>query len=513
MDANREVVFVAAENGALPGGKVGGVADVVRDLPIALADLGWRARVVTPSYGSLHKLPGAKHVADFDVPFAGEESTAQLWSVPGSDAKVENLVIHHERFERDGEGVIYFGDEPARPFARDASKFAFFCAAVASWLVSRSESPDAVHLHDWHAGFYTILRKFDERYASLRDVRTVFTIHNLSYQGIRPLEDDESSLLTWFPGMQYDKSILDPRHDDCVNPMAAAIRLADRISTVSPTYAEEICLPSDPATAFIGGEGLEGELQLATDRLTGVLNGCFYDQKASGLDWPQLLDAMRAQVDLWATRKPENRAHVLAKQRLSKLSERPATLLVSVGRLVSQKATLFLAGDGESALDRVAALAGDDGLVIILGSGEPEYEAGILEVTERRKNIVFLHGYSETLADPLYELGDVFLMPSSFEPCGISQMLAMRAGLPCVVHGVGGLRDTVEDGFTGFVFNGKSLENQADGFVGGVERALTLRTNRKRGWQAMKKAAAANRFEWRDSARQTVEQLYEVGRG
>ena len=156
----------------------------------------------------------------------------------------------------------------------------------------------------------------------------------------------------------------------------------------------------------------------------------------------------------------------------------------------------------------MASLAGDSGLVIILGSGEPEYEDAVLAAARRNQNLLFLRGYSETIADPLYEVADLFLMPSSFEPCGISQMLAMRAALPCVVHGVGGLRDTVEDGFTGFVFNGNSLNDQADAFVAAVERALKLRAAKPRAWKAMRHAAAANRFEWRNSAERTISHLY-----
>jgi len=270
-------------------------------------------------------------------------------------------------------------------------------------------------------------------------------------------------------------------------------------------------MPSNPDTAFIGGEGLEGELRQVANRLAGILNGCFYDEQASGLDWPRLLDAIRLQVDEWASKNPDNPAHALATERLATLTTRPANLLVSIGRLVSQKATLFLAGEPVSALERIAEQVSDDGLVIILGSGQPEFEAGILEIARRCENVLFLHGYSETLADPLYELGDLFLMPSSFEPCGISQMLSMRAGVPCVVHGVGGLRDSVEDGFTGFIFNGDSLNEQAESFVASVAKALALRHTRKRLWLAMKQAAAAKRFEWRDAAKRTIEQLYEAG--
>ena len=125
-------------------------------------------------------------------------------------------------------------------------------------------------------------------------------------------------------------------------------------------------------------------------------------------------------------------------------------------------------------------------------------------------NLLFLRGYSESLADPLYELGDLFLMPSSFEPCGISQMLAMRAGQPCVVHAVGGLKDTVDDEQTGFVFNGHDLQSQASAFVASTRRALAVRKNQPAVWRSICKRAKQTRFEWSDSAAITVKALYEV---
>ena len=515
MANTKEVLFIAAENGALRGGKVGGVADVVRDLPAALGNHGWNATVVTPAYGSLHKLPGAKHVDTIAVMFAGKNESVDIWQMPGSFSNVRNLVVDHELFAANGPGQIYFSDEADRPYATDANKFAFLCAAVADWLIETDSLPDAIHLHDWHAAFFCLLRDFSPRHEKLREVRTVFTIHNLSYQGTRPLRDDESSLETWFPDLQYDlASVQDLSALNCINPMATAIRLADKISTVSPTYAKEICQPSDVATSFVGGEGLESLLIDAMNdgRLIGVLNGCYYDQPPTKLSWPALLAAMRKQVDTWRESDPLNPAHELALERLSRLTKtRPGKLLVSIGRLVSQKATLFAAmtSKQQSALEEIAVDLGDRGLLIVLGSGEPQYEQSVLDIATRNGNILFLNAYSETLADPLYELGNLFLMPSSFEPCGISQMLAMRAGLPCVVHGVGGLKDTVDDEKNGFVFHGDDLQSQATAFVTATSRALALRKDQPALWRSICKCAKRTKFEWSDSAQLTINSLYE----
>ena len=147
-------------------------------------------------------------------------------------------------------------------------------------------------------------------------------------------------------------------------------------------------------------------------------------------------------------------------------------------------------------------------MILILGSGDPDLEQMLLQQTRQLPNVLFLHGYSEKLAAPLYRAGDLFLMPSSFEPCGISQMLAMRDAQPCVVHGVGGLKDTVEDGVTGFVFGGYSPDMQADDFVMTTERALALRSFDPIRWEEIRRAAAAKRFDWATSAQSTIDTLY-----
>lgn len=507
-------MFIAAENGALRGGKVGGVGDVVRDLPAALNELGWTASVMTPAYGLLHKLPGSEMIESVEVDFAGKSERVDFWQVPGSFPGVRNVVLDHELFAKDGAGKIYFGDEPSRPYATDATKFALLCATAATWLNSARTLPDVVHLHDWHAAFYCLFREFSTNHERLRSVRTVFTIHNLAYQGTRPLAGDPSSLESWFPDLDYDLDrVRDPFLDNCLNPMAAAIRLADKISTVSPAYAQEICLPSNTATSFVGGEGLEGLLQdaLGESKLVGIINGCYYNLPPDTSTWSGFLAAMRAQVATWAEVQPSNPAHALAAARLMAMGKRkPATVLTSIGRLVAQKATLFAAqgSHGKPALEEIAELLGDKDLLLILGSGDPSFEQVVMEIAARNANVLFLAGYSETLSDPLYALGDLFLMPSSFEPCGISQMLAMRAGQPCVVHGVGGLRDTVVDGVSGFVFDGKDLASQAAAFVATTSRALELRRTLPREWNRICSVARSLRFEWRDSAQQTASTLY-----
>jgi starch synthase len=487
----------------------------VRDLPKALARAGWHVRVATPSYGTLHRLSGSRPITTLAVAFRGERLNFEVWSVP-AEGHVDNIVLHHALFEEQGAGRIYFGGDVDRPFATDATKFALFSIAAASWIRMLEQAPDVVHLHDWHAALYLPVTSYLDEFASLQNIRTVFTIHNLAYQGTRPLDGDESSLAAWFPEMTPDfDAIRDPEHANCINPMAAAIRMADKVSTVSPTYAQEICRPSDPSIGFIGGEGLETLLQAARDegRLGGVLNGCIYsDLSGRRPGWQRILAMLEGQLHDWQIGSPASEAHELALERVAAMPKRrPHHVMTSIGRLVAQKATLLLLGDDSrnSPIERIASECGRDAVIIILGSGEATFEERMLEVARRLPNLVFLCGYSEVLAEPLYHAGDLFLMPSSFEPCGISQMLAMRRGQPVVAHRVGGLGDTIEDEVTGFLFDGETPDEQADAFVETSLRALSVRANDPLRWQELQKAAAAERFDWAASARQTIRILYE----
>jgi starch synthase len=496
----------------LPKGKVGGVGDVVRDLPLALQKEGWHSTVITPSYGMFHQLPGAVQLDSLKVHFGGADDSVAVFDVPGSANGVRNIVFEHPALSPHGAGQVYSEDGAARPFATDATKFALLGAAAAAYVEQLETRPDVVHLHDWHAAFYLLMREYAPHYDSLRDIRTVFTIHNLSYQGARPLSGDESALETWFPGLEYmPDEVGDPAHENCINPMAMAIRLADRVSTVSPTYADEICEPSDAAHGFIGGEGLEELLADARDagRLVGILNGCYYNgPKGRRPGWQRILGLATRQLNDW----PDDDVHKVARRTLAALPKRrPQHVLTSVGRLVRQKASLFLEKlpDGRTALETILDELGSAGVLIILGSGEAEYEQRMLDIARDHGRLLFLCGYSETLAEPLYRSGDLFLMPSSFEPCGISQMLAMRGTQPCVVHAVGGLKDTVDDGRTGFVFDGDSPREQAAAFVDAVSRALNLKTTQDDAWQKICIRAASARFSWSKSARETIELLYE----
>lgn len=474
--------------------------------------------MLNPSYGSLHRLPGARAQTPLRVAFRGRSFTFTPYLVPVADAKVRCIVLDHPLLAPTEPGIVYHGDAADRPYATDAGKFAFFGAAVAAWLSAQAHRPTALHLHDWHCGTLAVLRAFDPRYAGLRQIRTAFTIHNLAYQGQRPKRGDASALDTWFPALRYEHAAVDdPANSDVFNPMAAAIRLSDRVNAVSPSYAREIQQPSRPEAGFVGGEGLEGILRAraAENALGGILNGCEYPARAAEvLSWPVLRQRIMEAIASWRDRDRQSSAldaHRLAAATLAAIGERPQHLLTSVGRIVDQKMRLMFtpALGSRPALECLLDDLGADGLFVLLGTGDPGYEAELLRLAGKCRNLLFLRGYSEGLGAALYNSGDLFLMPSSFEPCGISQMLAMRSGQPCVVHGVGGLKDTVMDGRTGFVFNGDTPGDQARQFTRRVAEALALRHDDPARWESIRRAARDQRFDWGRSARSYIRDMYD----
>jgi len=500
--------MLAAEDGALPGGKVGGMGDVLRDIPPALALLGHRITVLTPGYGRLSHGPGSRQIGSVAVPFRGSSELLGLFELParGPGGAVRQLVLEHPTFA----GPVYCNDPPGRPFATDAGKFALFCAAaVRALLEGELPMPDVVHLHDWHTGTFALLSQAQPRLASLR---RVFTIHNLAMQGIRPLRGDPSSLGAWFPGLVPLPVAIDPRYKDCYNPLRAAIGLCEALHAVSPTYAAEIC---DPASGL--GEGLQRDLAAAQEsgRLHGILNGCEYPEALPvPLPHDDFLALARREVERWlAAGGVAAAAHVLALRRIDErlaAGSEPARLLTVVGRLTEQKLGMLVArqADGRPVLDQLLEQLREDELLVVLGSGDGDLERFFNEAQARSDRLLFLCGYSEALSEQLYLAGDLFLMPSRFEPCGIAQLLAMRAGQPCLVHRTGGLADTVQDGVNGFAFSGTTEAERLQNLLARLRDALRLLRNHRRKRDALREAARAVRFPWADAARAYVEQLY-----
>ncbi len=544
MDKSLNILMAASENGWIPGAKAGGIGDVVRDVPIALAEENHRVTIVLPSYGFLHKEDNGRKsqlIETIIFEFDGESEKADIYEITvdkkPAHPNIKHLVIDHPRFliidpnKGKCDYSIYYNDPPDEPFATDALKFSFFCLTLAEAIKQNPKdlfsSIDCLHLHDWHVAYLLILRKYHEHYKDLQAIkRTVFTIHNLAYQGIRPFKNHPSSLELMYPGMTYNTlELADPRWLDSFNPMAAGIRLSDAVHTVSPSYAEEITKASiaTETERYFGGEGLEESIRAAKmeGRLFGILNGCEYPTAAPAQperfpDWIHFLKQMM--IRWMAPEKHLPTAHYIAHTRLSEIDTgaKPDIILTSVSRVTEQKMLLLkhtrevAPGVYQSTLQSLLEELGDRGLYILLGTGTEEYEQFFIQMSFEHKNFIFLCGYSDGYAASLYENGDLFIMPSSFEPCGISQMIAMRAGQPCVVHNVGGLKDTVRDKENGFVFEGGglNLDTQAENFLQKCKEAIDIKSNDPTQWNTIRQNALNARFMWKDSIQQYVEKLY-----
>ena len=518
-----KILMLASENAALPNAKVGGIGDVLREMPTALASLGHEVDVVLPAYHHLASVPGMQPVAKLPVEFADNKDEVELLRLSEMRTphpKLRLWVLASPHYAVGPPGSIYHHDPDGSPFATDASLFAHFCKAAVETLRAGhfTPHPDAIHLHDWHTTLAALLLRHDDRYKRFARIRIVYTIHNLALQGVRPLRDHPSSLAAWFPKLDYplDK-IRDPRSTDCINLARVGIRLADRVHTVSPTYAGEVTRPSDSTRGFFGGEGLEDDLKQAQqqEKLFGIINGCEYPgpPAATPHQLTHLFRACETTLRKWIA--PERHlptVHYTAQRRLEKLFDRhdDPFLLTSVGRVTIQKIALLRYPHGQQlALDSILDLLGNDGILIAIGSGDPTLEDFLASTSVRHDNFIYLRGYDEEVPKLLYQLGDLFLMPSSFEPCGISQMLAMRDGQPCLVHGVGGLKDTVEDGKTGFIFEGKDPAAQSQAMITTLERALRLRKEKPLQWATIRENARRARFKWSDSAQAYVRDLYD----
>ncbi len=517
-DNIKKILMVSAENDALPGAKVGGVGDVLRDLPKALIREGAEVSCVIPSYGFLTRLDKIEKLAELRLAFASKFNTVDVFLLKGGKGECDHYIFHHEEFYLEEESV-YHNDMDGRPFATDSRKFAFFNACVAQALVQGLlPMPDILHCHDWHAAFLLILLRFDSALSSLNTIKTVFTIHNLAMQGIRPLTGDSSSFDLWFPKLPYSPNLVkDPRYPDCINPMRAGILLADKVNTVSQSYAEEILQCSDHRHGKYGGDGLESDIKVRKSHgeLFGILNGCEYPERATSkaISKSIIANIMSRSVEQWAGQEVLVRtAHWLADKHIERWAKKKHTgiTITSIGRLTEQKIRILHTPltSGKTALQGFLDVLGKSGTLILLGTGDPGLERFIAEAAAVNDNFIFLNGYSDELSSALYNFGDLFLMPSSYEPCGISQMLAMRAGQPCLVNSVGGLKDTIEHKKTGFVFEGDGSEEQAESLVALLEQVLVLFKDNPDEWKRIARSAREKRFTWVDAADQYLEMMY-----
>jgi len=518
-----QILMVAAENDAIKGAKVGGVADVVRDIPVALAKLDHAVDVIIPDYGDYTKIYEYNTLASFYVPFSGHHEKVTLHEIftGTGEIKVRQYILSHALFCSGGIGRVYLDDPSDRPFSSDATKYALFCAAVVQALHEQYlPQPDVLHLHDWHSALIAVLCEYTTRYKSLKEIHTVYTVHNLALQGIRPFAHDESSLEHWFGSLSYDGQVIcDQRYPHCFNPMRAAINLADKVHLVSPTYALEVIEESNYEKGFFGGEGLETDLKNASEqgRVSGILNGCEYQQDNSFETSKEIfLTNARKSLHNWMSASTQLKTvHYLASERINDWLQQGVSngpLVTSIGRLTDQKVLLLRKGVGHlNTFSKVLNhLETKNGRLVILGSGDSQIEFEFMHLMAKHDNFLFLNGYGHELSEALYYIGDLFLMPSSFEPCGISQMLALRAGQPCLVHSVGGLKDTIKHLENGFCFNGTSIMEQQDNLIEVFKLALDIYSSQPKRWQSMVSQSKEARFDWHDSAKRYVQSLYQL---
>ncbi|WP_405380657.1 glycogen synthase [Maribacter sp. LLG6340-A2] len=505
-------LFVSAENDAIPDCKAGGMGDVVRDVPREISKRNDRVHVVVPSYSRLHKNGIFRTNLHFHL--RGVPYTAELYEVIPKkvDKNITHYVIHHPEIIEGGIAHIYH-DDPTEPFYNDFIKFIIFCTATAEAIkVGAFGDLDIVHMHDWHSAALLFIKKYHAQYQDLKKMRYVYTIHNLAIQGIRPFYDNYASVHNWFPEVELDhKELLDSRYQDCINLMAVGIRLADAVHTVSPSYKEDVLLPSR-RPEFIGGESLEDDLRKADNegRLFGILNASNYNniRKAEkGFLYRNTVKALFGWLqDTSKKYKADFLAHT-GEKIMQFVGNRPKFIVSSVARLTEQK-FYFLMRSPDAFEKMLARLQEVDGIFMLLGTGDPDYEEFFREMSYKHQNFIFTNGQSEDLIDSMYLETDLYFMPSLFEPCGISQMLAMRNGNPCLVHHTGGLKDTVQHMKTGFAFDGDTYEQQIENMVLRFDEAISIWQNDKVKWKKIQVNAKKARFTWEKSLDEYYKSLY-----
>lgn len=474
------VVHVAAE--ASPYAKTGGLGDVVAALPRALAHAGIDVSVVIPGYRAVHRTATLRPVGRVSARVSSHVAEAAIAAIDG--AAVPTFAVDAPAFDRP---ALY--GEGGHDYPDNAERFAFFCRAALEWLRQRPSPPDVVHVHDWQAALVPVflVADRDARYPELRGTHAITTIHNLAYQG-RFWEADWHLL-------NLDRRFFSPallEFYGYINFLKGGIVAADTITTVSPRYAEEIRTP-----AF--GEGLDGVLRARTTDVVGILNGVDYGTWSPATD--RLIPAAYDAAHLAG--KARCKAGLQAELGLDVSEEAPVAAVIS--RLAGQKGIDLVADVADE------LLATSDAQLVVLGSGDPGLERALVGLAERDPRRVAVRlGFDDPLAHRIEAGADLFLMPSRYEPCGLSQLYSLRYGTVPVVHATGGLVDTVEDydfatdRGTGFVFRAFGRGP----FLDAIRRALALRQDPAR-WQGLQRRGMTCDFSW-DVAAGRYRALYDA---
>jgi starch synthase len=473
------IAFVASE--CVPFSKTGGLADVVGALPRALAAAGHEISVYIPRY-RLTRIPEERMVVQsITVPFDDQYRFCSILSGAGYPGVRFYFVDYPPFFDRDGLYGTASGD-----FPDNAERFALFCRAVleASKILG---VPDAFHCHDWQSALLPVLLK--TQYAedpAFRNTGTVFTIHNIGYQGLFPPEILPLLMLPWdlftISKMEFFGN---------VNFLKGAIVYSDFITTVSRRYSQEI-----QTTEY--GFGLDGVLKDRAQNLVGILNGVDYEE------WnPQTDKYIVAHYDAENLSGKQHCKQDLLEHMGIQGADPNTPVIGIVSRFAAQKGFDLIG----QVIDRLAL---EDILFTVLGSGDKLYEEMFMRLARRAPNKIAVRiAYDNALAHKIEAGADMFLMPSHYEPCGLSQIYSLKYGTVPVVRSTGGLDDTVDPWDprtkkgTGFKFQ----EYTGDALLRTIHQALQVYRDQT-SWQRMMQNGMSKDFSWKISAREYV-RMYE----
>ena len=463
------ILMVSSE--AVPFSKSGGLADVLGSLSPALKKKGEDVRVFMPMYSFIDR-KGFRKSSSFSVEMLG--GAEELSTVSKKVDGVEYVGLVHPYFtERKG----IYGDTSFTPYHDNGERFMLFAASVAGYLKATGYDADIVHCHDWTAGLVPFFLKENGIKA-----KTVFTIHNLAYQG------DFSRYDAVLSGLKMPEEFFSGAPDSRrLNMLKAGLEASDKITTVSPTYANEI------QTGEFGC-GLDWLLRDRKEDLEGILNGMDTSEWDSKHD--KFFD------EHYSSRNLEGKAALKARvQKEYGLEVNPSIPLFSmISRIADQKGYAELLGGNHPVLDEL--LSKKDFQLIVIGTGDKHYEEKLLELQAKHSGISVNLIFSAKAAHEVEGASDFFLMPSRYEPCGLNQMYSLHYGTLPVAHKTGGLADTIiditenPDKGTGFLFDSLSSEAIEDG----VNRAIQFYNENKDGLGKAIRRAMTEDLSWDRSA-------------
>lgn len=471
-----KVLFVISE--AEPFAKTGGLGDVGGSLPAALNKINGEVRVMMPLYGTIPPglIRGMRHLAGFPVSLSWRRQPCELWTL-------EHQGIHYYLIDNE----YYFKRGMVYGYEDDPERFAFFCRASLEGLVYlEGFRPELIHCHDWHTALVPVMiKEFYHQNPYYYGMKTLLTIHNLKHQGILP-KSSLGDLLGLGEGSWAAGKL---EHHGAINFLKGGILEADGITTVSPTYAEEI------QNSFYG-EGLDRILQDRRSRLWGILNGIDKEKYNPATD-PYLAFNY---TDLAG--KAANKGAL--QRKLGLPVDEAIPVLAFVSRLVPQKGLDLIAHILEEMLQENIQL-------VVLGTGEHRYEE-MFRRFERQypERLAVRIMFDEALAHQIYAGADMLLMPSLFEPCGLAQLIAMNYGTVPIVRETGGLKDTVipYNQYTGEGTGFSFANYNAHELLFTAQRAIKIYREDKDTWQRLRAQAFQQDFSWKNSASQYI-QLYE----